>query len=302
MAVITSGAHPKALWPGVKEFFGKTYREKPMKCDMVFDPYTSDKAYEEYVEETGFGLAPIKSEGGSTSYDTDKQGYVSRLNNVVYSLGAKITKEAITDNQYENVAMTKSKKLARSMRQTKENVYANILNRAFDPAYVGGDGVELLSTAHPTIDGTQANELAVAADLSEASLEDLLTQIRQAKDSRGLRIDLTGEMLVVPPELEFTATRILSSVNQSGTANNDINAIRSLGLVPQGIVVWEYLTDPDAWFVKTDCDTGLIRQQRWALELTQDNDFDTTNACMKAMERYAAGWGDWRGVYGTPGA
>lgn len=298
---ITTGSHPKALWPGVKKFFGKTYAEKPLVCDMVFDEYSSDKSYEEYVEETGFGLAPVKAEGGSISYDTDAQGYVARLNNVVYGLGAKVSKEAISDNQYEAVAKRKAAKLARSMRQTKENVFANILNNGFSAA-TGGDGKELLATDHPTLSGDQSNELAVAADLSEASLEDLLTQIRQAKDSRGLRIQLKGQKLIVPPELEFEATRILSSTNQSGTANNDINAMKALGLLPGGVVVWDYLTDADAWFAKTDAETGLIRQKRWALAMDQDNDFDTSNACMKATERYAAGWADWRGLFGSPGA
>src|SRR6056297_1458799 len=281
MAVITTGSHPKHLWPGVKEFFGKTYAEKPMVCDMVFEEKSSDKAYEEYVEETGFGLAPIKTEGSSISYDTDAQGFTQRLTNTTYGLGAKITQEAIEDNQYESVAMSKSEKLARSMRQTKENVFANILNRAFNSSYTGGDGKELLATDHPTLSGDQSNELAVAADLSEASLEDILTLIRGFKDSRGLRIQAKGLMLVVPPELEFEATRIVSSTNQSGTANNDINAMKELGMLPQGVVVWDYLTDADAFFVKTDCPSGMIRQQRRAISLDQDNDFDTSNACMK---------------------
>jgi len=298
---ITSGSHPKTLWPGVKKWFGKVYDAKPMVCEMVFDQYSSDKAWEEYVEETGFGLAPVKAEGASISYDTDAQGYISRLTNVTYGLGAKITQEAIEDNQYESVARRKAAKLARSMRQTKENVFANILNRGFNSSYVGGDGVELLSAAHPTLDGTQSNELAVAADLSEASLEDLLTLCRGMKDSRGLRIQAKGQMLVVPPELEFEATRIISSANQSGTANNDINAMKALGVLPKGVVVWDYLTDEVAFFVKTDVETGLIRQGRRALGMSQDNDFDTTNACMKATERYAGGWGDWRGIVGSPG-
>ena len=296
---ITSGSHPKQLWPGVKKFFGDTYAEKPMVCDMVFDEYSSDKSYEEYVEETGFGLAPVKPEGMSISYDTDAQGYVSRITNVTYALGAKVTQEAIEDNKYFSVARKKSGKLARSMRQTKENVFANILNRGFTAAYAGGDGKELLATDHPTLSGNQSNELAVGADLSEAALEDLLTQIRQAKDSRGLRIQLKGQALIVPPELEFTATRIVSSANQSGTANNDINAMKELGMLPGGVIVWDYLTDANNWFVKTDANEGLIRQMRRALALEQDNDFDTSNACMKASERYAGGWADWRGIFGS---
>lgn len=301
MATITTGSHPKALWPGVKKFFGKSYAEKPMVCDMVFDEETSDKAYEEYVEETGFGLAPIKPEGSGISYDTDAQGYTSRITNVTYALGAKITQEAIEDNQYEAAAQSKARKLARSMRMTKENVSANILNRALNSSYAGGDGKELIATDHPSLNGDQSNELAVAADLSEASLEDMLTLIRGLTDSRGLKLQATGTMLIVPPELEFEATRIVSSTNQSGTANNDVNAMRERGMLPQGIVVWDYLTDADAFFVKTDLE-GLVRQQRRALQLEQDNDFDTSNACMKASERYAFGWHDWRSIVGTPGA
>jgi phage major head subunit gpT-like protein len=299
---ITTGSHPKALWPGVKKFFGDTYAEKEMVCTRVFPEYSSDKKYEEYVEETGFGLAPVKTESASISYDTDAQGYISRLTNVTYGLGAKVSQEAIEDNQYFSVARKKSAKLARSMRQTKENVFANILNRGFNSSFTGGDGKELLAADHPTLDGTQSNELAVSADLSEASLEDLLTLVRGMKDSRGLRIQAKGMMLIVPPELEFVATRIVKSTLQSGTANNDTNAMRELGMLPEGIVVWDYLTDADAFFIKTDVPEGLIRQERRALSLEQDNDFDTSNACMKATERYTAGWADWRGIVGSPGA
>jgi hypothetical protein len=299
---ITSGSHPKQLWPGVKKFFGDTYAEKPLRADMLFAEMSSDKSYEEYVEEAGFGLAPVKSEGASIQYDTDSQGYISRIVNVTYGLGAKVTQEAIEDNQYFSVARKKSGKLARSMRQTKENVAANIFNRGFTAAFAGGDGVELLATNHPTVNGTQSNELAVAADMSEASLEELLTQIRLATDTRGLRIQLEGMKLAIPPQLEFIATRIVSSANQSGTANNDVNAMRQLGMLPGGVVVNEYFTDPDAFFIITDATEGLIRQQRRALRLEQDNDFDTSNACMKATERYAFGWADWRGVFGSPGA
>lgn len=299
---ITTGSHPKSLWPGVKAFFGKTYAEKPTVYSQVFTVMSSNKAYEEIVENTGFGLAPVKAQGASVSYDTDKQGYVKRFTNVTYGLGAIVTREAIEDNQYESVAQDKAAGLARSMRQTKENVHANIFNRGFNSSYTGGDGKELFATDHPTINGTQQNELTVAADLSEASLEDLLILIRGAKDSRGLRIQLEGQKLVVPADLGFEATRIVSSVNQSGTANNDINAMKAMGMLPGGIVIWDYLTDADAWFVTTDAPKGLMCFERRGLELTQDNDFDTENARMKATERYVPGWADWRGVYGSPGA
>jgi hypothetical protein len=299
---ITSGNHPKSLWPGVKAFFGKTYKEKPAVSGMVFDTMTSDKSYEEVVEETGFGLAPQKAEGSGVVYDTDSQGYVTRFTNVTYGLGAVITREAIEDNQYESVATRKASKLARSMRQTRENVHANVLNRFTTAGYVGGDGVVLGSASHPSLVGNQSNILAVAADLSEASIEDLLIQIRQATDSRGLRIQLEGVKLIVAPGESFNATRILSSANQSGTANNDINATKAMGMLPGGVVVWDYLSDADAWFIKTDAPEGLMTFNRRAVALTQDNDFDTENAKMKATERFACGWGDWRGLYGSVGA
>ena len=299
---ITTGSHPKALWPGVQAFFGAKYREKEMVSDMVFDLVSSDKAYEEYVEETGFGLASIKGEGSSVSYDTDAQGYTHRLTNTTYGLGAIVTREAIEDNLYENIARKKAAKLARSMRHTKENVFANILNRGFTSAYAGGDGKELFATDHPTLSGTQSNELAVAADLSEAALEDLVNLIRGLEDSRGLKIGAQGKMLIVPPQLEFDAHRIVNSTLQSGTGNNDINAMKSMGMLPGGVIVWDYLTDPDAFFIKTDVEEGLMRQQRRALELSQDNDFDTENARMKATERYTGGWADWRGAVASPGA
>ena len=299
---INTGSHPKSLWPGVKAFFGKTYAEKATTYSQVFESMTSDKSYEEVVEETGFGLAPQKPEGAAVSYDTDAQGYTTRFTNTVYGLGAIITQEAIEDNQYESVAQRKAGKLARSMRQTKENVHANVLNRGFTAAYAGGDGKELFATDHPTLSGSQSNELAVPADLSEAALEDLLIMIRQAKDSRGLRIQLEGKKLVIPAALTFEATRIISSVNQSGTANNDINAMKATGMLPGGVVTWDYLSDDDAFFILTDASEGLMTFQRRALALAQDNDFDTGNARMKATERYVAGWGDWRGAFASPGA
>ena len=299
---ITTGNHPKELWPGVKAFFGKEYKSKPEIYSQVFKITTSDKGYEEIVEDTGMGLAPVKAEGAGVSYDTTRQGYTSRFTNVVYGLGGIVTREAMEDNQYESKAKRIAARLARSMRQTKETVHANVLNRGFNSAFVGGDGKELLATDHPTIAGSQSNELAVAADFSEAALEDLLIQIRQAKDSKGLRVMLEGTKLIVPAALSFEATRVLSSVNQSGTANNDINAVRSMGLLSGGTVTWDFLTDDDAWFILTDAPEGLISMSRRALEITQDNDFDTENARMKATERYSNGWADWRGVYGSPGA
>lgn len=302
MAVITSGNHPKLLWPGLNALFGTTYKERPLQHTMVFDTFDSEKAYEEDVELTGFGLAPVKSEGASISYDSHTQGPTTRYTNVTYGLGFIETIEAVEDNQYKERATNRTRALARSMRQTKEVVMANIFNRAFDSNYPGGDGKEMLATDHPTVNGTQSNELATAADLSEAALEDLLIQIMNATDSRGLRIRLMARKLIVPSALAFEAERIVKSTLQNDTANNAINAVRSMGLLPDGIMVWNYLTDADAWFVKTDAPEGLKLFNRRAVAFAKDSDFDTDNFKHKATERYSGGWSDWRGAYGTPGA
>lgn len=301
MSAITSGNHPKLLWPGLNALFG-TYKDLPYQHSEVFDTSTSDKSYEEDVELTGFGLAPVKSEGGSISYDSHTQGPTTRYTNVTYGLGFIETIEAVEDNKYKDRATKRTKMLARSMRVTKETVMANIVNRAFNSAYTGGDGLELISTAHVTVNGTQSNELTVAADLSEASLEDLFIQIMNATDSRGLRIRLMPKKLIVPPNLCFEAERIIKSNLQNDTANNAINAIKSKGLLPEGVMVWHYLTDTDAWFIKTDAPDGLKLFNRRALSFSKDSDFDTDNFKHKATERYVGGWTDWRAIFGSEGA
>jgi len=290
------------MWPGVKAHFGATYDEHPEEFSQIFDAETSDKGYEERVQYVGLGLAPIKSQGASISFEDTKQGYISRITNVVYAIGGVVTKETIEDGQYESVAMRLSRFIAFSIRQTEENVGANILNRAFTAAYAGGDGKELIATDHPETNGDQSNELTVAADLSEASLEDLLIQIMLTTDSRGLKVSLMGQKLIVPPQLYFEACRILESVLQSGGANNDINAIKAKGLLPGGAVVNHYLSDTDAWFVKTNAPEGMIVQNRRSVEFGKDNDFTTENALMKGSIRKGYGWGDWRGIFGSAGA
>lgn len=301
MAIITTGNHPAALWPGVRKWFGKTYDEFPVEYTKVFSTDTSDKAYEKDIEATGFGLAAQKAQGGSISYDSDSQGYTKTYNHIGYALGYIVTHEEIKDNLYEEVGTRRAKALAFSMRQTKEVVMANVLNRATDSAYTGGDGVELLSTAHPSLAGNWANEPAVAVDFSEASLEDMLIQIGQATNSRGLRIALKGQKLVVPINLGFEAERVVKSTLQNDTPNNAINALRSMGMLPEGVFVYHYLTDTDQWFVKTNAPNGLMHIEREALMFDKDADFDTMNAKAKAYERYSAGWTDPRGIYGSPG-
>jgi hypothetical protein len=300
--VITTGNHPKALWPGVNAWFGTSYKERPIECEMVFDREGSEKAYEEDVEVTGFGLAPQKAEGSAVSYDSHSQGYTKRYTHVAYGLGYIVTKEELADNLYEKVSKSRAKSLAFSMRQTKEIVGSNVFNRAFDSNYAGGDGKELLATDHPSLNGSWSNELAIAADLSEAALEDMFIQIMNATNSRGLKIALTPRKLIVPPNLSFEATRIVKSNLQNDTANNAVNAMKAMGLLPEGVMTYHYLTDTDAWFVKTDCPEGLKLFQRAAIEFTKDSDFDTENAKAKAYERYSFGWTDPRCLFGSPGA
>jgi hypothetical protein len=299
---ITSGTHPKLLWPGLQAIWGNMYKDQPEEHTKVFDVFTSEKSYEEDQELSGFGLAPVKSEGGAISYDTTVNGYVKRYTNVTYGLGFILTREAVEDNQYKTQAEKRVRALRRSMRHTKETVGANVFNRAFNSDYTGGDAKELLATDHPTSDGTQSNELTTAADMSEASMEDLFIQIMNAKDTRGLRIALRPRKLIVPPNLAFEAERILKSSQQNDSANNAINAIKSMGLLPEGVLVWSFLSDTDAWFVKTDVNDGLKLINRRPLSLEKDGDFDTDNFKHKATERYVFGWSDWRGLYGSPGA
>lgn len=298
----TTGAHPKEYWPGVKDFFGEKYDEHPEEYSQCFDVQTSDKNYEERVQNYGMGLAPVKSEGTSISFEDTQQGYTSRINNITYALGGIVTREAIEDGQYVSLATRTAGYIAFSIRQTQENVCGNVLNRAFTSGFTGGDGVVLCSASHPEANGNQSNVLSVAADLSEASLEDMCIQIMNATDSKGLKVSLIGSKLIIPTQLTFEATRIIRSSLQSGTANNDVNALKVSGMLPDGFMANHYLTDPDAWFIKTNAMEGLIYQERRGVEFAKDNDFDTENAKMKGSIRFGAGWADWRGLYGSAGA
>lgn len=301
MAAITTGAHPKALWPGISEWFGIKYKEKPLQCMELFELDTMDKGYAEDVESTSFGLAAAKPEGTAVSFDDHNQTNVAKYVAVTYGLGYQVTMEELQDNKYASVSKQRSAMLAFSMRQTQEIVGANIFNRGFNSNYVGADGKEMLATNHPTRYGDQSNELAVSADFSEAALEDLLVQIRQTLNSRGLQIRLIGNKLVVPNELMFEAHRVTMSELQSGTANNDANALRRMGMLPGGTVINDYLTDADAWFIMTDAPAGTKMFRRMEIAFDKDNDFNTKNACASAIERYAFGWSDHRGVFGSPG-
>lgn len=302
MSVISTGNIAKLLWPGLNARWGANYTEFPKEYTDLVDVFTSDMTYEEDQELTGFGLAPIKPQGQATTYDTMQQGVTTRYTHVAYSLGFVITREAMDDNQYEKVGMSRTGSLAFSMRQTKENVVANLYNRAFSTSYPIGDAAAMISTAHPTLAGNQANKMGTDADLSEAALEDLVILIGQAQNSRGLRISLQAKSLIIPVQLQFEAARILKSVQQSGTANNDINALRSMGAFTDGVKVNHYLTDADAFFIRTNAPEGLKLFQRTEAEFKQDGDFDTDNLKYKAYERYAVGCSDWRSIFGSQGA
>jgi len=301
MAIISTGNHPKALWPGVYSWFGAKYAEHEKQYPKLFDIKSSSKNFEELVQQTGFGLAPVKPEGASTAYDAHTQGYIARGINVAYSLGYIVTREELADNLYSEVSMRRAGSLAFSMNQTRENVGANIYNRGFNSTYTGGDAKELLATNHPSVSGDQSNELATAADLSEASLEDLTVQIMNATDPKGLKISLRPKCLVVPTALVYDSNRILKSNLRVGTADNDTNALKLVGAIPE-IIVNNYLTDTDAWFIRTNAPDGLCWFDRELPQFTKDEDFDTDNAKAKGYMRFIPFWGDWRGLYGSPGA
>jgi hypothetical protein len=300
--VITTGNHPKALWPGMRKFWGREYNEHPQEWTEIFESLDSEKNYEEDTEVTGFGLAPVKAQTGAVSYDSESQGPTKRYTHVTYGLGYVVSREELEDNLYEVVSKRRIKALAFSIRQTEEIVAANILNRAFNTSYTGGDGKAMIVSDHVTVSGSQSNVLTTAADLSEASIEDMCIQIMNTTNSRGLKIKVMPRKLIVAPNEAFNAERILKSALQAGTANNDVNAIKNMGILPEGACVNHYLTDTDAWFIKTNAPNGLIRFNRRATEFKQDNDFDTENAKAKSTLRFSVGWTDWRGIAGTPGA
>lgn len=300
--IITTGTHPKALWPGVKAWWGQVYAEHPEEFGALFDADTSKQAYEEDVQLTGFGLAPRKAEGAATTYDSEVQGFTTRFTHLAYALGYIVTKEELDDNLYMQVSKKRAGALAMSFRQTKENVAANIYNRAFNASYLGGDAVSLCSTAHPnTSGGTWANKPTVDVDLSETALEDAIIAIHGFTDDRGLLIAVQPKSLHIARQEWFNANRILKSVYTPGTGNNDINVIKATNALPGGIHMNHYFTSPRAWFLRTDIREGMKHFTRAAIMFDQDNDFDTMNAKAKGYERYSFGWTDPRAVWGVNG-
>jgi hypothetical protein len=297
---MNTGLWGKLLWPGVNKWYGDGYNDYKTEYTDIFETEKSDRAYEEDVSVSGFGLAQIKGEGQPVSYDTEMQGFLDRYTHATYSLGFVITKELVEDDLYSKAGKRKAQGLARSMRQTKEIVAANILNRAF-ATYLYGDGKALIVNDHPNVaGGTWSNLLTVAADLSEASLEAAWIQIAKYTDDRGLRIAVKPQKLIIPVDEALNAMKIMGTEYEVGTANNTINVVKSK--YPGGVTVNHYLTDVDAWFIKTDVTNGLKHFERVADSFSMDDEFETDNAKFKARARYSFGCSDKRAIFGTAGA
>ena len=293
----------KELEPGLNALFGLEYARYDDEASEIYDTESSERAFEEEVMLSGFGSAPTKSEGTAVSFDDAQEAYTARYTMETIALAFSITEEAIEDNLYDRLAGRYTKALARSMSQTKQVKAASVLNNAFDSSYTGGDGLELCSTAHTLVSGnTFRNELSTAADLNETSLEQALIDIAAFVDERGLKVAVKGQKLIVPKELQFTTDRLLESTLRPGSADNDVNAVRNMGMIPQGYAVNHFLTDTDAWFIMTDAPNGLKGFNRTAVRTSMEGDFDTGNVRYKARERYAFGWSDPRGIFGSPGA
>ena len=292
----------KELEPGLNALFGLEYKNYADEHAEIFDVENSDRAFEEEVMLSGFANASVKPEGSSVNYDTAQESFTARYTHETLALAFSITEEAIEDNLYDRLASRYTKALARSMANAKQVKAANVLNNAFDSSFTGGDGVELCSAVHPIVAGTFKNELSTAADLNETSLEQALIDIAAMTDERGLKIAAKGTKMIIPSALQFTAERLMKAQGRVGTADNDINAVGSMGMIPQGYVVNHYLTDTDAFFIKTDVPNGLKMFVRAPIKTAMEGDFDTGNVRYKARERYSFGFSDPRGIFGSPGA
>ena len=291
----------KELEPGLNALFGLEYKQYENQTSDIYTTESSDRAFEEEVMLSGFAQAQVKTEGAGVVYDNAQETYTARYTNETIALAFAITEEAIEDNLYDRLASRYTKALARSMAQTKQVKGVVPLNNGFTTAFSSGDGVALFSTAHPTIAGTVANTLATAADLNETSLEQSLIDIAAMTDERGLKIAAKGMKMIIPSALQFTAERLMASAGRVGTADNDINAIKSMGMIPQGYSVNNYLTDTDAFFIITDVPNGMKHFERTPMTTKMEGDFDTGNVRYKARERYVFGVSDYRGVFASSG-
>jgi len=293
----------KELEPGLNALFGLEYNRYENEHAEIFTAESSDRAFEEEVMLSGFGSAPVKSEGAGVTFDQATESFTARYTHETIAMAFAITEEAIEDNLYDRLAGRYTRALARSMANTKQVKAANVLNNAFDANFTGGDGKPLCDLEHPLASGgVLRNELSTAADLSETSLEQSMIDIAAFVDERGLKIAMQGVKLIIPKELQFTAERILRSPQRVGTADNDINAMASMGMIPQGYRVNHYLTDTDAFFIMTDAPNGLKQFVRSPIKTAIEGDFDTGNVRFKARERYSFGFSDPRGIFGSPGA
>ena len=293
----------KELVPGLNALFGLEYARYADEHTMIFDTESSDRAYEEEVMLSGFGEAAVKGEGAAVKYDTAQETWTARYVHNTVALAFSLTEEAMEDNLYDTLSARYTRALARSMQQTKQVKAANVLNNGFSSTYPGGDGKELFATDHGSLTaGDLKNELSTAADLNETSMEQALIDLAGFKDERGLKVNAQAQRLIVPPALQFIADRLLNTPGRVATADNDINAIRNMGMIPDGYAVNHYLTDTDAWFLKTDVPNGMKHFVRTAVSTNMEGDFETGNVRYKARERYSFGWSDWRGIFGSPGA
>ena len=291
----------KELEPGLNALFGMEYARYEAEHTEIYETESSDRAFEEETLIVGFGNAEVKAEGSGVRFDNANEGYTSRYTHETVALAFALTEEAVEDNLYDRLGARYTKALARSMANTKQIKAAAVLNNAFSTA--GGDGVSLINTAHPLGGGgTLANRATTMADLNETSLEDALINISTFTDDKGLNIALKGMKLIVPPQLQFVADRLLQTPGRVGTSDNDINSIRNQGMIPDGYVVNHYLTDTDAFFLKTDCPDGFKYFERSPMQTALEGDFDTGNMRYKARERYSFGYSNFRAVYGSQGA
>jgi hypothetical protein len=289
----------KELEPGLNALFGLEYKNYADEWSEIFETETSDRAFEEEVMLAGFSNAAVKPEGQGVTFDDAQETFTARYTNETIALAFAITEEAIEDNLYDRLASRYTKALARSMASTKNIKGAAVLNNAFDANFAGGDGKELCATDHPTLAGSFANELNTAAELNETSLEQSLIDIAAFTDERGLKIAAQGTKLVIPSALQFTADRLMNSAGRVGTADNDINAIRNMGMIPQGYTVNHYLTSAKKFFIMTDVPNGLKHFNRSPIKTSMEGDFDTGNVRYKARERYVFGFSDPRGIFGS---
>ena len=293
----------KELEPGLNALFGLEYKQYENQSAEIYTTESSDRAFEEEVMLSGFAQAQVKPEGSGVTYDNAQETFTARYTNETIALAFAITEEAIEDNLYDRLASRYTKALARSMAQTKQVKAVNPLNNGMPGGtFTSGDGVTLFNTAHPTLAGTFSNTLATAADLNETSLEQSMIDIAGLTDERGLKIAAKAVKMIIPSALQFTAERLMASAGRVGTADNDVNAIKSMGMIPQGYVVNNFLTDTDAFYITTDVPNGMKHFERTPLSTKMEGDFDTGNVRYKARERYVFGVSDPRGIFGSPGA